>query len=44
MDLLVTICCNCVNSEDFVDETGLTINVEVKNVFWKMKDDLKKKI
>ena len=31
MDLLVTICCKCVNSEDFVDDTGSTSNVEVKD-------------
>ena len=33
MDLLVTICCNCINSEDFVDDTEFTINAEVKDGF-----------
>ena len=29
MDLLVTICCNGVNSEDFVDDTGCSTNLDL---------------
>ena len=33
MDFLVNICWNCGNSDDFVDDTGSTINAEVNDGF-----------